>query len=102
VAAGASLCYSVNGSTWERESCLQRSTVKLQQVIGPGAARLVTGAFERLERPDGKVSRAVLKGAGGQQCPLATRPRYRAANRRLRGQRRRFLAKALTLEPRGG
>ena len=47
--------------------------MKLQQAIKPGAARPVKGAFEWLERCEVKVSRTVLRGLGGQQCPLATR-----------------------------
>jgi hypothetical protein len=44
--------------------------VKLQQAIEPGAARPVKGAFERLERSDAKVSRAVLRGRGGGNAAL--------------------------------
>jgi len=53
-----------------REGCrLQCSIVKLQQAIEPGAARSVTGASERLERSDAKVSQAVLRGPEGGTAP---------------------------------
>ena len=49
--------------------CLQRSIVKLQQAIEPGAARPVKGAFERLEPRAGKLACGVLRGLGGSNAP---------------------------------
>jgi hypothetical protein len=43
--------------------------VKLQQAIGPGAARPVKGAFEWLEPCAVKVACAVLRGLGGSNAP---------------------------------
>ena len=54
----------------QRHGCrLQRSIVKLQQAIEPGAARPVKGAFERLEPRAVKVACAVLRGLGGSNTP---------------------------------
>jgi hypothetical protein len=54
----------------QRHGCrLQRSIVKLQQAIEPGAARPVKGAFERLEPCAGKLACGVLRGLGGSNAP---------------------------------
>jgi hypothetical protein len=44
--------------------------VKLWQADNAGCSASYQGAFERLERSDAKVSRAVLRGRGASNGPL--------------------------------
>jgi len=78
VLAGAPSCAAKTGTykLEKRSGAAQGGSKRYREVVINGAyhSGSYQGAFERLERSDAKVSRAVLRGRGGSNASLLPDP----------------------------